>query len=278
MKTLVKNVLASAVLVGAASGANALPIYLDFGVDGDFVDADSRTDIFERFTLASFSPLSTYFDENSNGVVDSGEFVADTGSTTVVSLNPLAFGDSLEGFNSAWGINVSWNLFGVANVVGPNVGAAILGGTVTFSMNPGSAPAYNAFKGTPLFTINVTGAAPDGLQLDLFGELSTAQTGWLYDAGDTDLGALVGVVTVPVLGTTEFSGLVNPTGPVAPSAAAVAVYEAVNGAGSAAGLQALTRTTNLNSANVEFVPVPATLGLLGLGLLGLRRQLRKRAA
>lgn len=294
MKKVLLAAISGAVLSGAASVATADPIFLDLNNDLDFTDADSITSTFDTFTLNAFSPVSTYYDLDGSGGASTGDFVVDIGSTTVANLNPLAFPDSFEGFNSSWGIDVSWQIFGIAGVAendgDPNfngapetLGALFTGGLVTFTLNdPGNVTGLG--DDTLLLEILPTGSSVDltsGISLDLTGEVISALDDFIFfdladDRDFADLLELDPPQTISVFADAEIDAPAIPTfDDETPEADAV--FELVTGL-DADLFDTYTRTTDLSSPNIEFsVPAPATLGLIGLGLLGLGARSRKRA-
>jgi hypothetical protein len=298
-----KKLLTATVLISASSLANASALYINapsnIGTDGTFIgDTNTATDLFSTITLAPLSPTSTYIDLNGNGFVDTGEYVFDTGSTTVTGFgyNNSAIADN-EGLTTFWDLNVSWNLFGAAGVTGDgtfdhsdpleNMGAQFFGGSLVFDLidNIGAGSIMNAI------TMNITGSAVSfgsSIGFSLFGDLISSAPGVLFDKDDTDLSASLNMSGDPgtfisMKAVTDLQGLdAEPTASGtfgALPAAIKAVFNGLPGGPVTDDTVLLSRTTLVGSVDiVQEVPEPTSLALLGLGLLGFAGAARKRKA
>jgi hypothetical protein len=298
-----KKLLTATVLISASSLANASALYINapsnMGTDGSVIgDTNTATDLFSTITLAPLSPTSTYIDLNGNGLVDTGEYVFDTGSTTVTGFgyNNSAIADN-EGLALFWDLDVSWTLFGAAGVSGDGtfdnsdpaeiLGAQFFGGSLVFDLidNVGASSIMNAI------TINITGSAVSfgsSIGFSLFGDLISSAPGVLFDEDDTDLSATLNMSGDPgtfisMKAVTDLQGLEQqPTDQGgtfgALSAAIKSIFNGLPTGVISDDTVLLSRTTTVGSVDISQVPEPTSLALLGLGLLGFAGAARKRKA
>jgi hypothetical protein len=283
MRKLTKTLLTAAML-SAASLANASPLFIDNGVDLD-MDGNTQTDVFSSFVFNEFSPTSAYLDLEGDGI-QNGTLVFDSGSFDIANLSPLSFRNSLEGFNTVWGLEVEYELFGFAGIAedfnsngffdaGDTLAAQFVDGY--FTMN------YVDVNGSqPFLSLDVTGSAfniNQGVNFSIFGQPVSASNALNSET--------------PFFGSTGFGDIINTLDPVNLGALATLII----GDGSQAptldagfstttfqdnvlaslGLstlpqtaQWLTRTTDVNTGSLTLeVSAPSTLALFGLSLLGL---------
>lgn len=278
MKTLTKFTTA-AVLAASASFANASPLFLDAPNDYDF-DGNTTTGIFTSFILSSFSPTSAYLDLEGDGI-QNGTLVFDSGKTTVGALSPLAFPASFEGFNTAWRLDVEYELFGFAGIAddlnsngtfdaGDSLAAQFVGGYFTMSFFDGVS--------TEVLNIAVTGSdykLTDALNLSIFGK-PVSGTDFVNVDGFGSINDVItnldpvnysALTTIKILDATQAPTL---DAGFAPNTYQQGVLASLGLATLPGTAQWLTRTTTIDSSNVYInVPAPASIALMGLGLLGL---------
>ncbi|EAQ98947.2 PEP-CTERM sorting domain-containing protein [Congregibacter litoralis] len=313
MKKFNKLALAVGVAGGLlAVPAMAVPISLDVRADGDGAfalgDADTRTDTFNQLTLDGFNPTSVYYDIDNSGGVSTGDIVIDAAITTVLGLNGLD-GTSTEALGLAWGVDVSWVLEGTATVLNfdpdPNyngLGTDALVGE--FNGGEVALTCTGSCAGDEI-VIDVTGSSVSDpfsgdIEIEVFGEVADVTAGFArFEAGTRAGEDFADIVldpldTIRVRGNSELEG-----GATVPAALDdgesvfdwldarydTSIATALDGLiadfelrtfGEGTVADRYLRTTFLNSANIQFdVPAPATLGLLGLGLLGLGARARK---
>lgn len=287
MRKLTKTLLTAAML-SAASLANASPLFIDSGVNRDFNDADSQTDIFSSFVFNQFSPTSAYLDLEGDGI-QNGTLVFDSGSFDIGSLSPLnGFDHSLEGFNQGGGfkLEVEYELFGfaaLANDVNGNntfdAGDALAAQFVDgyFTMN------YRDNNGlTPFLDVQVTGSAfniNNGINFSIFGQ-PVAASNFLNNEqaffGSTGFGDIINTLDPVNIGALASlligDGTEAPTEDLNYSTTTFQdnILDALGLSNLPSGAQWLTRTTDVNTGSLVLeVSAPSTLALFGLSLLGL---------
>jgi len=283
MKNLTK-IVAGLALLSSAAVTTASPLFVDTGVNGDG-DADTRTDTFLSFVFNQFTPTSAYLDLEGDGI-NNGTLVFDSGVATIGSLSPLAFGSSQEGFNTDWGLQIEYELFGFAAIADDvnNNGLFEAGDTLAAQFVDGflNMNYLDSNGSTPFLQIDVTGSAFNinkGVNFSIFGQPISASN--MLNTEES------------FFGSTGFGDSINNLDPVNISAlSSLLIGDATqaptvdNNFGvttfqqnvlDSLGLstlpqtaQWLTRTTSINTASLTLeVPAPSSLAVFGLGLLGL---------
>ncbi|WP_420933445.1 PEP-CTERM sorting domain-containing protein [Alteromonas sp. A081] len=283
MKNLTK-IVAGLALLGSAAVTSASPLFIDNGVNGDS-DADTRTDTFLSFVFNQFNPTSAYLDLEGDGI-STGTLVFDSGTATIGSLSPLAFGSSQEGFNGAWGLSIEYELFGFAAIAddvngngffeaGDTLAAQFVDGFLNMNY-------VDANGSTPFLQLDVTGSAfniNQGVNFSIFGQPTSASnilnteeaffgsTGFgdaINNLDPVNIGALASLL----IGDATQAPTANNNFPV--STFQQNVLDSLGLSTLPQTAQWLTRTTSINTASLTLeVPAPSSLAIFGLGLLGL---------
>ena len=310
MKTIanVKMLAASVAMAGLFSAsANAVTLfgsdmYLDLGTNGydsattvGNEDANSQTGIFTEMTFGQFlatsvyditdgSLLGSFYDTNDPvtlaalGIPTSGlaldgvttvtlNLPADPGGIDIDGLQPNVFlplsGDN-EGFGGSWELVAKYTLNGTLGATSPTYTSGTID-LIFRELLDGNASG-GALETFTVLTLSLTGSNVQLTNLQLDFDVTYAKPGflWVKNAG----GTFVDASTVETLAQLDTN--VNPVFPTTNQ------LLPINTGGTAAPDVAVRQTTLDGSISYK-VPEPATLGLFGLGLLGLG-SVRRRAA
>jgi len=302
MKTIASKVVMAASVFALSASASAVSlfgsdIYIDTG-DPKFgqagfpgclvcaVDADSKTGIFTEFGFSQFLATSVYdfsdgdilgaFFDTNDPVVLGGLGIPTSGTAldtvTTVSLtlplpaqvdidalSPLVppLTNDTEGYLLSWQMNAIYTLYGTLGASGPTYNS----GTIDLYFDD------LAFGGADqlVLTLSLTGSSLTLANLDLFFDVTFAKPGFLWV--DDGTGNFVDASTSLTQASLDTN--VNPPFPTADQLLLVN--------DSQGNPNAIRQTTLDGSIGYRAVPVPGTLALLGLGLLGLGT-LRKRSS
>lgn len=305
-----KILLGVSMILAGTGSASAGSMYLDLaaisgGAGYDVTipmvrtaDANTTTGVFNEFgfnqllatSIYDFSDGSifgTFYDSNVSselsaaGIPASGTAMDGSTSISLVmpncpagqcdinSLNPLVppLGSDNEGFLTTWDLQVVYHFDGVLTAGGPTYTGGYFevyfnsilddvwsGGSAGVGNRIGIAgPQDLVIKG------DLTGSTIQAANLDLFFDITYAKTGFLYIKNDA-----TGLYRDAALGgaTLQLDTNVNPPIPEAKQLLLV-------------GTNAIRQTT-LDGSVTGHIPEPATIAMMGLGLLGLGAASRRR--
>ena len=304
-KLVLSSVLTSAMLLSSAANANN--VYLNVGTNtyddtvtagngsligifpGTGFDADTTTGIFTEFGFSQLLATSIY---DTDGMGNLTGTVTDTnvpsllaaagipvggvsglaldnatnvslvrpacnlGQCDIDALSPLAppSGTDSEGFLRSWDFQVEYKLDAVLTASGP----VYTSGYIDIMFND----FFNDANDRTVITANVTGSAINAANLDIFFDVTFAEAGFMFiDSGSGYIDAADQILT-GFLPTFALDTNVNPPIPT-PNQLLLVGDKAI-------------RQTTLDGSIAAKIPEPATLAILGLGMLGLGAASRRK--
>ncbi len=301
MKKLALNTLVAASLAFTAT-ASANDVYLNVGSNvyddtavfngnvigpGFAVDGNTETGVFTEFGFSQLLATSIYstdgfgnltgsvIDTNipaelaaagvpTNGIALDGQTPVDlalpdcgAGQCDLDALSPLAppLGTDSEGFLSTWDLQVEYKLEATLTANGP----VYTGGYLDIFFND----IYNLNGGSrKVITAEVTGSTLNAANLDIFFDVTFAEAGFMFVNNGSQFLDAAAAIANDIDVTFALDTNVNPPIPGADQLLLV-------------GDKAIRQTT-LDGSIAAKIPEPASLAILGLGMLGLGAASRRR--
>ncbi|AHF05433.1 hypothetical protein MARPU_06055 [Marichromatium purpuratum 984] len=288
MKTLTISLAAATALTANVASAGLMYINLpDNSYDaGRFIgapDANTMTGTFDEFGYSQLLATSIYdftdgsvagsfFDTNdpatlaSYGIPTSGTALdgvttvdlvmpnCPLGQCDIDALSPLVppLATDNEGFLQTWDLQVEYTFFGDLGASGPTY----TGGTFDIYFNDFTDDTNDRL----VLTGELTGSALSGANLDLFFDITFAEDNFLFIQDDN--GVFIDAFDKLAAGGTPTLELDTNVDPPIPTANQLLLVAGPSG-------PAAVRQTKLDGSVTGSIPEPATLGLLGAGLLGI---------
>ncbi|NKN34295.1 PEP-CTERM sorting domain-containing protein [Marichromatium bheemlicum] len=289
MKRLTTSLAVAAML--GATVASASPMYInlpsnsyDDGRRNGGLDPDTSTGIFEEFgynqlfatsiyDYSDNSVFGSFFDTNdpatlaSYGIPASGTSLDGSkevdlvlpdcprGQCDIDALSPLVppLGSDNEGFLQTWDLQVEYTFFGDLSASGPSYHS----GTFDVYFNDLDDDTNDRL----VFSGELTGSVLSGANLDLFFDITFVVDDFLFIQNEN--GVFFDAHDKLAAGGTPRLVLDTNVNPPIPTPDELLLVSAPNGDG------AVVRQTTLDGSITGTIPEPATLGLLGAGLLGI---------
>lgn len=285
------KIFTAVVFAGCTATAGASPLFMNPG-DNDsgvpFGDADGFTYTFDSFTFNNLNPTSAYLDLEGDGI-QNGTLVFDSAQGQVGFLNPRTGSD--EFLVNAWNLTFDYKLWGYAGVIdnGPVNGQFDDGDTLVADFVGGYFNMYfdddvtTPNDSVPALSLSLSGSTfndQGGINLTLFAEIESVLANLFFMDpainGESDLAEIVANNDPSQYGALITAEITNANQAPTDTGYTVTTFE--TNVLNSLGINLddfdsevwLTRTTTLPSANLEIqVSAPATIAVMGLGLIGL---------
>lgn len=285
------KIFTAVVFAGCTATAGASPLFMNPG-DNDsgvpFGDADGFTYTFDMFTFNNITPTSAYLDLEGDGI-QNGTLVFDSAEGEVGFLNPDT--GSSEFFTDSWNLTFDYELWGYASVIDNGVAngefddgdalvANFVGGYFNMYFDDDVSTDGDS---VPALSLSLTGSTFNdggGINLTLFAEIESVLSDLFFMDpsfnGDSDLAEIVANNDPSQYGALITAEITNAE--QAPADNGYSPTDFNDDVLTSLGIDLddfdnevfLTRTTTLPSGNLEIeVSAPATIAVMGLGLIGL---------
>lgn len=249
---------------------------------------DGFTYTFDMFTFNNITPTSAYLDLEGDGI-QNGTLVFDSAEGEVGFLNPDT--GSSEFFTDSWNLTFDYELWGYASVIDNGVAngefddgdalvANFVGGYFNMYFDDDVSTDGDS---VPALSLSLTGSTFNdggGINLTLFAEIESVLADLFFMDpsfnGDSDLAEIVANNDPSQYGALITAEITNAE--QAPADNGYTPSDFNNEVLTSLGIDLddfdnevfLTRTTTLPSGNLEIeVSAPATIAVMGLGLIGL---------